>query len=64
MEEMRKELHCQERAIPIKDYEDMHVWDRQPDPTVLIASLSELASKEKVNAELAGWLSEAGVAEN
>eukprot|EP00959_Pyramimonas_sp_CCMP1952_P392161 8217587-Pyramimonas_sp.AAC.1 len=35
----------------------MQVWDRQPNPTVLIASLSEMASKEKVNAE-------AGVAEN
>ncbi|CAK0848942.1 unnamed protein product [Prorocentrum cordatum] len=64
MQEMRKELHCQERAIPIKDYEDMQVWDRQPDPTVLIASLSEMASKEKVNAELSEWLSEAGVAKN
>eukprot|EP00959_Pyramimonas_sp_CCMP1952_P149310 3124300-Pyramimonas_sp.AAC.1 len=42
----------------------MQVWDRQPDPTVLIASPSEMASTEKVVEELTGWLTEAGLTEN
>ncbi|CAK0881110.1 unnamed protein product, partial [Prorocentrum cordatum] len=64
LDEMRKELYCQERAIPVKDYEDVQVRGRQPGPTVRIANLSEMASKESVNAELTEWLTQAGVAEN
>ena len=41
--EMRKELYIAERAIPIKDYIDLDVWERDPDSSIMVAKVSFLS---------------------